>query len=185
MSPCARLGTSQCGACRQQSRGLACTRSVSKKQGRTTNSPPSLQLRDGNVNTYWQSDGPQPHNVNIHFPKTVSVCRIDIYADLKVDESYTPSVVSVRAGTYAHDLREVKQFQISEASGWISLSVTSSRGEPLKTCMLQIAILANYQNGRDTHLRQVRVFAPQPDAFVIAHPFPPTTVEYTSLSVIR
>jgi anaphase-promoting complex subunit 10 len=145
----------------------------------------SLQLRDGNVNTYWQSDGPQPHCVNIHFPRTVSVCRIDVYTDLKVDESYTPAVISVRAGTFAQDLREVKQFQISEASGWISLVLTSPRGEPLKTCMLQVAVLANYQNGRDTHLRQVRVYAPQPDAYLIAHPFPPSTVEFSSFSVIR
>ncbi len=137
------------------------------------------------MNTYWQSDGPQPHSVNIHFPKTVSVCRVDVYTDLKVDESYTPSVISVRAGTYLQDLREVKQFQISEASGWISLSVTSSRGEPLKASMLQIAVLANYQNGRDTHLRQVRVYAPQPEAYVMAHPFPPTTLEFSAFSVIR
>ncbi len=67
-----------------------------------------FQLRDGSVNTYWQSDGPQPHAVNIQFPKTVQICRIDIYADVKVDESYTPSVISVRAGTFLHDLREVK-----------------------------------------------------------------------------
>jgi hypothetical protein len=90
------------------------------------------------VNTYWQSDGPQPHCVNITFSKTVSVCRVDVYADVKVDESYTPSLISVRAGSMLNDLREVKQFAIADASGWIALSLLSSRGEPLKASMLQV-----------------------------------------------
>lgn len=30
------------------------------------------QLRDGNINTYWQSDGSQPHTVSIAFPKKVT-----------------------------------------------------------------------------------------------------------------
>lgn len=31
------------------------------------------QLRDGNLETYWQSDGPQPHLVNIQFHKKTRV----------------------------------------------------------------------------------------------------------------
>lgn len=27
------------------------------------------QLRDDNIDTYWQSDGPQPHLINIQFHK--------------------------------------------------------------------------------------------------------------------
>lgn len=143
------------------------------------------QLRDGNVNTYWQSDGPQPHWVNLQFPKVVSVVRVDVYADLRVDESYTPSVISVRSGTTAHDLREVKVFKVDEAAGWIPLALVSSRGEPLKTSLLQLAIVANHQNGRDTHLRQVRVYSPQPDPFVMAHPLPCSTVEFSQFAVLR
>jgi anaphase-promoting complex subunit 10 len=101
-----------------------------------------VQLRDGNLNTYWQSDGPQPHCVNIQFPKTVSICRVDIYADVKVDESYTPSVISLRAGSFLNDLREVKQFTLTDASGWVSLSVVSSRGEPLKAIMIQVLLFS-------------------------------------------
>ena len=37
------------------------------------------QLRDGNLETYWQSDGPQPHLVNIQFHKKTRVQEIEIY----------------------------------------------------------------------------------------------------------
>jgi anaphase-promoting complex subunit 10 len=119
------------------------------------------QLRDGNTNTYWQSDGPQPHCVNIQFPKKMSVLRLEVYCDLKLDESYTPAQISVRCGSHAHDLREVKQFAITEASGWIPLSLVDDQGEPVLTSMVQLAVLLNHQNGRDTHLRQVAIYGPQ------------------------
>lgn len=31
---------------------------------------------------------------------------------------------------------------------------------PVRTFMVQVAILQNHQNGRDTHLRQIRIEAP-------------------------
>ena len=37
------------------------------------------------------------------------------------------------------------------------------RCRPIHTHVLQIAILANMQNGRDTHVRQVKLFAPLTD----------------------
>ena len=49
------------------------------------------QLRDGSIETYWQSDGPQPHLVNIQFRRKTTVHDICIYADYKADESYTPN----------------------------------------------------------------------------------------------
>jgi len=49
------------------------------------------QLRDGSLETYWQSDGPQPHMVNIQFRRKMTIHDICIYADFKADESYTPN----------------------------------------------------------------------------------------------
>jgi anaphase-promoting complex subunit 10 len=40
-----------------------------------------------------------------------------------VDESYTPSLISVRIGSNMNDLREIKQFNIAEAGGWIMLTL--------------------------------------------------------------
>ncbi|KAG2720088.1 hypothetical protein I3760_02G019500 [Carya illinoinensis] len=58
-------------------------------------------LRDDNLETYWQSDGAQPHLVNIQFQKKLVV----LYLDFKLDESYTPSKISIRAGDGFHNLK--------------------------------------------------------------------------------
>lgn len=49
------------------------------------------QLLDESNDTYWQSDGPQPHLVNIQFHRKTTIHDICIYADYKSDESYTPN----------------------------------------------------------------------------------------------
>uniref|UniRef100_UPI00359021C8 uncharacterized protein isoform X2 n=1 Tax=Myxine glutinosa TaxID=7769 RepID=UPI00359021C8 len=66
------------------------------------------QLRDDNLETYWQSDGSQPHLVNIQFRRKTAVKTVCIYADYKADESYTPSRVSLRVGNNFHDLQEIR-----------------------------------------------------------------------------
>ena len=48
------------------------------------------QLRDDSNSTFWQSDGQQPHLVNIQFLKKTRVGEIALYLDFKTDESYTP-----------------------------------------------------------------------------------------------
>ncbi|OON16231.1 Anaphase-promoting complex, subunit 10, partial [Opisthorchis viverrini] len=49
------------------------------------------QLLDESTDTFWQSDGPQPHCVNIQFPQKTTLTRLCLYTDYKADESYTPS----------------------------------------------------------------------------------------------
>ncbi|XP_054846127.1 anaphase-promoting complex subunit 10 isoform X2 [Eublepharis macularius] len=67
------------------------------------------QLRDDNLETYWQSDGSQPHLVNIQFRRKTTVKTLCIYADYKSDESYTPSKISVRVGNNFHNLQEIRE----------------------------------------------------------------------------
>jgi len=116
------------------------------------------QLRDDSIETYWQSDGVQPHTINIHFPYKVNIEEVCIYSNYAQDESYTPSLLSIKAGTTYHDLQEIKLQPMKEPTGWISIPLLGPNNQPLKTHFLQLAILANHQNGRDTHLRQVKVF---------------------------
>ena len=66
------------------------------------------QIRDGNTETYWQSDGGQPHLINIQFHKKMSIAEMAFYLDYSLDESYTPKKMSIRAGTTFHDLVEVR-----------------------------------------------------------------------------
>ncbi|XP_021251140.1 anaphase-promoting complex subunit 10 isoform X1 [Numida meleagris] len=75
------------------------------------------QLRDDNLETYWQSDGSQPHLVNIQFRRKTTVKTLCIYADYKSDESYTPSKISVRVGNNFHNLQEIRNQDLMFLSG--------------------------------------------------------------------
>ncbi|XP_058179087.1 anaphase-promoting complex subunit 10 isoform X1 [Rhododendron vialii] len=82
-------------------------------------------LRDDNLDTYWQSDGAQPHLVNIQFQKKVKLQLVVLYVDFKLDESYTPSKISIRAGDGFQNLKgnfcqyfHVANCCIVESSKW-------------------------------------------------------------------
>ena len=51
------------------------------------------QLRHPSPNLFWQSDGPQPHYLNIHFFKLVRIVGLRLYLDFEQDESYTPTQI--------------------------------------------------------------------------------------------
>ncbi|XP_046856474.1 anaphase-promoting complex subunit 10-like [Xenia sp. Carnegie-2017] len=143
------------------------------------------QLRDGNLDTYWQSDGPQPHLVNIKFRRKTLVQNVCIFVDYKSDESYTPSKLCIRAGNCLDSLRQVDVIELlDEPSGWLVVPVGGKTKLPLKTFMIQIAVLTNHQNGRDTHLRQIKLHAP-PNEMVSQKMPNYTTVEFSMYSTIR
>lgn len=143
------------------------------------------QLRDDNLETYWQSDGSQPHLVNIQFRRRTTVKMLCIYADYKSDESYTPSKISVRVGNNFHNLQEIRQLEMVEPSGWIHISLMNQRtNEPISTFMIQIAVLANHQNGRDTHMRQIKVYTPVEESSIGKFPRC-TTVDFMMYRTIR
>lgn len=54
-----------------------------------------------------RSDGAQPHLVNIQFQKKVKLQLVVLYVDFKLDESYTPSKISIRAGDGFHNLKVI------------------------------------------------------------------------------
>ncbi|KAF8049177.1 hypothetical protein N665_2280s0009 [Sinapis alba] len=143
-------------------------------------------LRDDNLETYWQSDGLQPHLINIQFQKKVRLQLVALYVDFKLDESYTPSKISVRAGDGFHNLKEVKSVELVKPSGWvcISLSGTDPRETFVNTFMLQIAMLSNHLNGRDTHIRQIKVYGPRPNP-IPRQPFQFTSAEFITYSTLR
>jgi len=117
-------------------------------------------LRDNRMDTYWQSDGYQPHNVNIQFRRKTTIHSIALYFDFMADESYTPSQISVRIGSDFNDLREIENFTLNEPTGWLWFQLHNRpQTKRVRAFMIQIAIIQNHQNGRDTHLRQLKVFS--------------------------
>eukprot|EP00356_Strombidium_inclinatum_P004247 CAMPEP_0170504088 /NCGR_PEP_ID=MMETSP0208-20121228/46856_1 /TAXON_ID=197538 /ORGANISM="Strombidium inclinatum, Strain S3" /LENGTH=122 /DNA_ID=CAMNT_0010784141 /DNA_START=237 /DNA_END=604 /DNA_ORIENTATION=+ len=65
------------------------------------------QIRDNNTNTFWQSDGQQPHFINISFLKKMKVSEICMYLDFKTDESYTPQKIQISVQNSFGQLQEV------------------------------------------------------------------------------
>ncbi|ODQ82804.1 hypothetical protein BABINDRAFT_159306 [Babjeviella inositovora NRRL Y-12698] len=119
------------------------------------------QLRDESPQLFWESDGAQPHHINIHFTKKVSLSRVSIFSHYALDESYTPSSIAILAGNGEHDLLEVASVEIMEPKGWCHIDFESVRGDKvLKTFFIRILIIANHQNGKDTHVRAVRLYSP-------------------------
>ncbi|KAG5439539.1 hypothetical protein PCANB_002114 [Pneumocystis canis] len=140
------------------------------------------QLRNDSVDTFWQSDGPQPHYINIHFIKKL----LSFYTQYRQDESYTPSKISVRAGTGFHDLQEVITLDLNEPSGWVHVTLGDcGKDGLLRTHLLQLCVQANHQNGKDTHIRLVKVFAPRIYATDETDILPYTSVAFTKHLKVR
>ena len=53
----------------------------------------------------------------------MSIKEVAIYCNYKHDESYTPSKISIRAGTHFHDLQEVQEVTMDEPNGWLRIPV--------------------------------------------------------------
>ncbi|GAB5372267.1 hypothetical protein AAMO2058_001650400 [Amorphochlora amoebiformis] len=125
------------------------------------------QLRDDNIETFWQSDGVSPHMINVQFYKKMRIKELKLCCDFKRDESYTPNKISIRAGTGFHDLREVQVVELDEPDGWVVIDLTTKASDGtgnvkiLRAHVVQIAILSSHQNGRDTHVRQVKIYGPR------------------------
>ncbi|WVQ81231.1 hypothetical protein IAT38_003353 [Cryptococcus sp. DSM 104549] len=128
-------------------------------------------LRDGNDGTFWQSEGPQPHMIDLSFPKRVHISSIALHMSHPRDDSYTPSRIGVRAGTGVHDLQEARYIEFNKPDGWTFIPLRpeatkdggEKEGPPIPCYHLRITIFANHLNGKDTHIRGLRVYgAPGP-----------------------
>ena len=142
---------------------------------------------DENTETYWQSDGGQPHLINIQFHKKMSISEMAFYLDYGLDESYTPKKMSIRAGTTFHDLVEVEVVDLHEPTGWVTVALSHGDGKALRAFFLQVCVVSMHQNGRDTHVRQAKIFGPRTPIDVCAgkHAARFTSVALTQFAVLR
>ena len=139
-------------------------------------------LRSPDLAHFWQSDGPQPHLLSIHFFKLVPIVSIRVYLDFDNDESYTPTKIQFLAGMGIHDIQEFAEMNHEQATGWKEVDFSNvgpvepdddgensdeenpkdidwSKRPVLRAFLVQVRILENHQNGKDTHLRAVQLFA--------------------------
>jgi anaphase-promoting complex subunit 10 len=139
-------------------------------------------LRAPDLALFWQSDGPQPHLLSIHFFKRVALAHMRVYLDYARDESYTPTRMQFLAGTGVHDVLPFAEMSFEHPTGWVDVDFSNvgpvleddedededdagqreidwSRRPVLRAFLIQVRILENHQNGKDTHLRAVQLFA--------------------------
>lgn len=120
-------------------------------------------LRAEDTNSFWQSDGPQPHHLNIHFSRMVSIRSIRLYLDFEADESYTPTRITFLAGTSHHDLIVFAALEFSQPKGWISVPLDGvgggEDGHTLRAFLVQVKVVENHQNGKDSHIRGLKIYA--------------------------
>jgi len=49
---------------------------------------------------------------------------------------------------------------LNEPTGWVLIPIKDIHEKPIRTFMIQIAVISNHQNGRDTHMRQIKIHSP-------------------------
>lgn len=143
-------------------------------------------LRSPDLAHFWQSDGPQPHLLSIHLFKLVPIVHMRVYLDFLHDESYTPTKIQFLAGMGVHDIQQFSEMSCEQPTGWIdvdfskvgpieadndddedqSAEIDWSKRPVLRAFLVQVRILENHQNGKDTHLRAVQLFA-RDDAYQV------------------
>ncbi|EXL82955.1 anaphase-promoting complex subunit 10 [Fusarium oxysporum f. sp. conglutinans race 2 54008] len=121
------------------------------------------ELKSDDLKLFWQSDGPQPHKLTMYFTKRVGIRDIRFYVDYNEDESYTPTKVVFKAGTSENNVIEFATMALENPSGWQQVPIAGAGGGPdgntLVAWVVQMQILENHQNGKDTHLRGIKIYS--------------------------
>lgn len=95
--------------------------------------------------------------------RRVEIRAIRFYVDYNQDESYTPTVVVLSAGTGHHDLIEFATLALANPVGWQEVDLSGAGGgedgQSLCCWIVQIKVRENHQNGKDTHIRGIKIYA--------------------------
>lgn len=96
------------------------------------------------------------------FVKCVEVRALRFHIDYHQDESYTPTKINWYAGTSEHDLLHFATSTLVNPAGWTDVPITGAGGgedgNSLMAWVLQMQIVENHQNGKDTHIRGVKIY---------------------------
>ena len=93
----------------------------------------------------------------------MSIVSIRIFLDFEADESYTPTRITLLAGTGYHDLIPFSALEFAQPKGWIDVPLDhvggGADGKTLRAFLVQVRVVENHQNGKDTHVRGLKVYA--------------------------
>ncbi|KAK4198643.1 galactose-binding domain-like protein [Triangularia verruculosa] len=137
------------------------------------------ELLSDDTDKYWQSDGQQPHLLTMHFVRRVEIRAIRFYVDYTQDESYTPTNIVFYAGTSPHDLIQFAEVPLVNPVGWQNVPISDAGGghdgHSLCCWVVQMHVKENHQNGKDTHIRGIKIYGL--DENLVGGPAPEHTQE--------
>ncbi|KZT42182.1 anaphase-promoting complex, subunit 10 [Sistotremastrum suecicum HHB10207 ss-3] len=148
-------------------------------------------LQDNDPDTFWHSDGPQPHFITVQFPRRVAIQKLALHLSFDRDDSYTPSTVCVRAGTSLNEMQDVRMVSFEKPNSWIAFDISSEPTEDGDTCkplhvfVVQVVIMGNHMNGKDTHVRGLRILGPVNEQIDDDDHFPFTSRAFKMYESIR
>ncbi|SBT01563.1 anaphase promoting complex subunit 10, putative [Plasmodium malariae] len=138
-------------------------------------------LKDNNANTYWQSSSLGPHTITIQFIKLTKISKICLLFNYSLDESYTPYEITINVGSDENHLEflcstfcDVNKYPFNDPF-WFIIDLKKfhffsylynfnqkvlKKTDFIYCHCLQICILSSQHYGKDTRIRQIKVFSP-------------------------
>ncbi|KAI8488214.1 Zinc finger ZZ-type and EF-hand domain-containing protein 1 [Branchiostoma belcheri] len=119
----------------------------------STNKADVHRMTDGDMSTYWQSDGSaRSHWVRIHMKPNVVLKQLAIHVQSS-DQSYMPQTVTVSVGKSPTSLHEIKEVRIpSHVTGDVTLLENARMHYPV----VQINIRRCHSDGCDTRIHGLK-----------------------------
>ncbi|TBU05114.1 subunit 10 of anaphase-promoting complex [Hamiltosporidium magnivora] len=110
------------------------------------------ELLSSETEEFWHTDDNLPHYIQISFNKRTYVETVQLLLLYSKDDSYTPEKVEVRTGTTTETMSLCTTMTFIEPEGFVNIDISSD------CFILQIIFICNHQEGRDSHVRQLKVF---------------------------
>ncbi|CDU20703.1 hypothetical protein YYC_01501 [Plasmodium yoelii 17X] len=140
------------------------------------------KLKDNDANTYWQSSSIGPHTITIQFLKLTKVSKIFLLFNYLLDESYTPCEILIKIGNDEHNLEylcttycDINKYSLEDPFWFVidlkkinflsffsnyNLKVLKNKNVSIYCHCLQICILSSQHYGKDTRVRQIKIYGP-------------------------
>ncbi|KAM0678377.1 hypothetical protein BDAP_001091 [Binucleata daphniae] len=109
------------------------------------------ELLSIDMTKYWHTDDNLPHFIEITFKRKTYVEEVQIFLSFTEDDSYTPELLEIWSGLTRETVKQLQTINAIEPEGMVVLPVGH------ECFYIYVLIRANHQEGRDSHIRHVKV----------------------------